>query len=86
MPEVVIMGFAWNRTTRTHSDPVRHTENTVEAAERWMDSMSLRYEGMKIIDGHTHTHHSNLLSDLLLQFGQLPETSTDQDAVLETEQ
>ncbi len=66
---VTVRGFAWNSTTRTHSDVVTYEAANRHEAQVWIERMSSRLQDCAII----RSNDQYILSSLL-QFGALPES------------
>ncbi len=66
---VTVRGFAWNSTTRTHSDVVTYEAANRHEAQVWIERMSSRLQDCAII----RSNDQYILSSLL-QFGQCPES------------
>ena len=50
---VTIQGFAWNSTTRTYSDVVRHEARNCVEARRWMDRKEMQLDNLTILQDNT---------------------------------
>ena len=62
---VTVQGFAWNSTTRTHSDKVLHeARNTIDAAA-WLKRNEGRLDGLTIL----RVNDTFLLHNLLIEHG-----------------
>jgi hypothetical protein len=62
---VTVQGFAWNSTTRTHSDKVLHeTRNTIDA-EAWIKRNEDRLDNLTIL----RVNDTFLLHNLLTEHG-----------------
>jgi len=65
---VTVRGFAWNSTTRTHSDVVTYEAADRHAAQVWIERMSSRLQDCAIV-----RNNDQYILSSLLQFGQCPE-------------
>ena len=63
---VTVRGFAWNSTTRTHSDKVLHEARNTIDAEAWMKRNAGRLSDLTIL----RTNEAFLLHNLLIEYGQ----------------
>ena len=68
-PTVTVRGFAWNATTRTHSDVVTFEASNRQQASLWIERMSARLENCEIIRNNDRF----ILSSLMQTFGHLPD-------------
>ena len=66
---VTVRGFAWNSTTRTHSDVVTYEAADRHEAQVWIERMSSRLQDCAII-----RNNDQYILSSLLQFGALPES------------
>jgi len=66
---VTVRGFAWNSTTRTHSDVVTYEAVDRREAQAWVERMSSRLQDCAII-----RNNDQYILSSLLQFGALPES------------
>jgi len=50
---VTVQGFAWNSTTRTHSDKVIHEATNIVTAEAWIERNTARLDDVRILSDNT---------------------------------
>jgi len=62
---VTVQGFAWNATTRTHSDKVLHEARNTIDAEAWIKSNEGRLDDLTIL----RVNDTFLLHNLLIEHG-----------------
>lgn len=62
---VTVQGFAWNSTTRAHSDKVLHEARNTIDAEAWIKRNAGRLTDLTIL----RTNEAFLLHNLLIEHG-----------------
>ena len=50
---VTVQGFAWNSTTRCHSDKVTHEATNIVTAEAWIERNTARLDDVRILSDNT---------------------------------
>ena len=50
---VTVQGFAWNSTTRCHSDKVIHEATNIVTAEAWIERNTARLDDVRILSDNT---------------------------------
>ena len=62
---VTVQGFAWNSTTRTHSDKVLHEARNTIDAEAWIKRNEGKLDDLTIL----RVNDTFLLHNLLIEYG-----------------